>query len=176
MIEIEIVSLRSPSRREMRGAALAALFLRHVERGEHSSRERRESRVDADEHRRRLVSARGLDRDARPETREGIRSARCRDASARATRAGGDCAEELEPVGGGDALASAGHVKTPLFQQRHERGEHLEGRLVDILDDDPPPVFHRLRQSAGLPRELTGRRADDVRPEQRLGVGLRVQV
>ena len=82
----------------------------------------------------------------------------------------------MEPLGGGYGFASAGDVEPSFLEQGNQRGEHLERRQVDVLDDHPPATRHGLGQRAGLPLELAGRRADDVGTEQRFRIRLRVQV
>ena len=128
------------------------------------------------EHLHGLVPRRWLHGDARPQPREWIRARPRRRGAAAPSPADGDGAEELKPLGGGHGLAPPGYVEPSLLQEGNQRGEHLERREVHVLDDDPTSARDSLGQRPGLPPELSGRGSDDVRPEQRLGIRLRVQV
>eukprot|EP00982_Pelagococcus_subviridis_P002020 15649-Pelagococcus_subviridis.AAC.4 len=162
--------------RRRRAPPLPAHPLRDVQRPEHPVRERRQLRMHPAQNLHRLVAPRRLQRDARPQPRERIRARVRRGAPAGSAAARRRRPEQLKPARGDDALASSRDVKPPLLEQRHERGEHLERREVDVFDDDPGPVRDGARQRAGPPFKLPGRRAHDVGPQQRLAVRLRVQV
>ena len=132
--------------------------------------------MHAHQNRRGLVTRGGFDGDARPQTREGIRARARRRAASRSAPADGDGAEELEPLRRGDGFPSTGHVQTPFFEKRDQRRQHFERREVHVLDHHPHALRHRLGQRARLPFELAGRRADDVRAEERFRIRLRVEV
>jgi hypothetical protein len=102
-------------------------------------------------YRRGFESHGGLHRHAGPQARERVRPSSCGSGPAATTAAGGDGAEELEPVRGGNGLPAAGDVEAPLLQQWDERGEDFEWREIHVFDHHPHPLRHRLRQRTGLP-------------------------
>ena len=57
---------------------------------------------------------------------------------------GCDRGDELEPWVGSDALRPLWQVQLPPLQKPHQAGQHVRRRQVDILNQKPPPITHRL--------------------------------